>query len=323
MDVTTGSESIRVDSFWRVGGLAAFFLLALAAPAYAGSASTHQTAWWVWPLALFVLTFALGVVAVLAGLGGGVVFVPIVSGFFPFHLDFVRAAGLLVALSGALSAGPSLLEKRLADFRLALPLALVASVASVVGAVVGLAVPTRFVQTGLGVVVMGMAVLMLAARGSDFPKVAGADHLARALQIAGAYYEPALGRDVAWTVHRTGPGLMLFVLVGFMAGMFGLGAGWANVPALNLFMGVPLKVAVGTSVFILSIVDTPAAWVYLNKGAMLPMVAVPSVLGMVLGVQVGVRVLAAARPLTVRWVLVALLFLMGVRSLLKGLGVWP
>ena len=33
-----------------------------------------------------------------------------------------------------------------------------------------------------------------------------------------------------------------------MAGMFGLGAGWANVPVLNLLMGVPLKVSVGTYV---------------------------------------------------------------------------
>jgi hypothetical protein len=31
--------------------------------------------------------------------GGGVLSVPIVSGFFPFHLDFVRGAGLMVAVS--------------------------------------------------------------------------------------------------------------------------------------------------------------------------------------------------------------------------------
>ena len=49
--------------------------------------------WWIWPIALFVATFAMGIVAVLAGVGGGVLFVPIVSAFFPFHLDFVRAAG--------------------------------------------------------------------------------------------------------------------------------------------------------------------------------------------------------------------------------------
>src|SRR5574341_1577481 len=54
--------------------------------------------WWVWPLALFVTTFILGILAVLGGVGGGVLFVPIVGGFFPFNIDFVRGAGLMVAL---------------------------------------------------------------------------------------------------------------------------------------------------------------------------------------------------------------------------------
>ena len=50
-----------------------------------------------------------------------------------------------------------------------------------------------------------------------------------------------------------------------MAGMFWLGAGWANIPVLNLLMGAPLKISVATSKFLLSITDTSAAWIYLNK----------------------------------------------------------
>ena len=71
--------------------------------ALAGSAA-DGVSWWVWPLVLLVVTFLMGIVAVLGGVGGGVLFVPIISGFFPFHLDFVRGCGLLVALSGALAA---------------------------------------------------------------------------------------------------------------------------------------------------------------------------------------------------------------------------
>ena len=105
----------------------------------ADAAST--TPWWVWPLSLFVVSFSLGVVAVLGGVGGGVLYVPIVSGFFPFHLDFVRGAGLLVALAGALAAGPGLLKKGMADLRLSIPVALIASSSAIVGAMVGLALP--------------------------------------------------------------------------------------------------------------------------------------------------------------------------------------
>ena len=55
--------------------------------------------WWAWPLILFVVSFFLGIIAVLGGVGGGVLYVPIVGGFFPFNLDFVRGAGLMVALA--------------------------------------------------------------------------------------------------------------------------------------------------------------------------------------------------------------------------------
>ena len=52
-------------------------------------ADTAAVAWWVWPIALFFASFVLGIVAVLAGIGGGVLFVPIVGSLFPFHLDYV------------------------------------------------------------------------------------------------------------------------------------------------------------------------------------------------------------------------------------------
>ena len=42
--------------------------------------------WWFWPTALLFFCFILGIIAVMAGVGGGVLFVPLVSGFFPLHL---------------------------------------------------------------------------------------------------------------------------------------------------------------------------------------------------------------------------------------------
>ena len=100
---------------------------------------TSTAPWWVWPLSLFIVTFILGILAVLGGVGGGVLFVPIVGGFFPFNIDFVRGAGLLVALAGALAAGPGLLKRNLASIRLAMPVALIASAAAIGGAMIGLA----------------------------------------------------------------------------------------------------------------------------------------------------------------------------------------
>jgi hypothetical protein len=282
---------------------------------------TELQDWWLYPLILLVLSFLLGVFAVLAGVGGGVLYVPIVSGFLPFHLDFVRGAGLIVALAGALAAGPGLLRKGFANLRLAIPMALIASSSAIVGAMIGLALPTNVIQIMLGATILGIVLLMLKAKKSVFPEVPNPDRLSQTLGIFGIYHEPTINKDINWQIHRTPIGLALFVIIGLMAGMFGLGAGWANVPVLNLVMGAPIKIAVATSKFLLSITDTSAAWVYMNNGAVLPLMVVPSVVGIMLGSFVGVKILGVTKPSIIRILVIVVLGISGTKALLKGLGI--
>jgi uncharacterized membrane protein YfcA len=315
----------------RMGGLkfvvilAVLFLAGTVGTSWAENPSSSPAVssdypWWMWPLLLFVVTLVMGVAAVLGGVGGGVLFVPIISGFFPFHLDFVRGTGLLVALSGALAAGPGLLKMNLASLRLAVPVALIASTFAIVGAMIGLALPTNVVQVALGATILGICVLMLTAKKSEVPEVPEADALSSALRIYGVYQEGSTGQVIDWKIHRTPQGLLLFIAIGVMAGMFGLGAGWANVPVLNLLMGAPLKISVATSKFLLSITDTSAAWIYLNQGCVIPMMVVPSLIGIMLGSFVGVRLLKVTKPGLVRWIVIGMLGFAGLKALSKGLG---
>jgi hypothetical protein len=301
-------------------------VLLFATAAHGGAAPatlSAATPWWAWALSLFALTFFMGILATLAGVGGGVLFVPIVSAFFPFHLDFVRGCGLLIAIGGALAAGPGLLRMNLASLRLAMPLALVTSPAAIAGSMASLALSAlspRIVKTALGLTILGVVLVMSLARKSTFPQVRRPDALSRALGIHGVYLEASMGQEVHWRVHRTLPGLLVFVGIGFIAGMFGMGAGWANVPALNLLMGAPLKVSVATSKFLLSITDSSAAWVYLNRGCVIPVMVVPSLLGIMLGSFLGVRLLRFARPAAIRWMVIGLLLFSGLKVLTQGLG---
>ena len=301
------------------GGLL-LLLTATADGAQASATPTGAPPWWVWPIVLFVITFVMGILAAVGGVGGGVLFVPIVSGFLPFHLDFTRCCGLLVALSGALAAGPGFLRMNLASLRLAMPVAVIASAAAIGGAMIGLALPTDIVQTALGVAILGIVAIMMVARKSTFPEVPEADRLSSVMRIYGVYREASLAQTINWKIHRTIPGLLLFIVIGLMAGMFGLGAGWANVPVLNLVMGAPLKVSVATSKFLLSITDTSAAWIYINEGGVIALMVVPSIVGIMLGSLIGVRILRVARPGFVRWVVIGLLLFAGAKALTKGLG---
>ncbi|SDN95370.1 hypothetical protein SAMN04488516_1136 [Desulfonauticus submarinus] len=305
--------------------MTAFFII-LASPWIAFAAegvSTGVKPWWFWPLILFFFCLGLGVIAVLAGVGGGVLYVPLVSGFFPFHIDFVRGAGLMVALAGALAAGPGLLRRNLASLRLTLPIALIASACSIAGAFLGLylsGLNPGYVQTALGITIMGIAILLLCSKNTERPVVTKQDAIGLALGLQGAYVEEGTGEIVEWKTHRTLTGLLLFIVIGVLAGMFGLGAGWANVPVLNLVMGVPLKISVATSKFLLSITDTSAAWIYLNKGCVIPLMAIPSIIGLMLGSFIGVKVLAITKPKVIRYIVIGVLFFAGFKAIDKGMG---
>jgi hypothetical protein len=279
-------------------------------------------AWWVWPIALAVVGFLIGVVAVMAGVGGGVLFVPIVGSFFPFHLDFVRGAGLFFALAGTLAAGPRLLRSDMASLRLVMPLGLAGSICSVAGAIVGLNMAADLLQTLLGIVVIVIAVLIWITRSSDYGRV-DPDALARMLKLEGRFTDPAAGtQPVDWKTHRTLAGFGAFGAIGFLGGVFGLGAGFANVPALNLLMAAPLKVAVGSSGLIISIINSSAAWVYLHRGAVLPLLVVPAILGVMLGSRLGARLLAVVPAHLVRWLVIVIMLAAGGRALLRGTGLW-
>nr|NJM03155.1 sulfite exporter TauE/SafE family protein [Desulfobacula sp.] len=303
-------------------------VLVLSSPA--GAFAADQAAmgggdkpWWFWPLILFVFCFVLGVLAVMAGVGGAVLYVPLVSGFFPFHIDFVRGVGLMVALAGALAAGPGLLRRNLANLRLALPVALIASAFSIVGAVIGLrlsALDPNIIQTCLGATIVGIAALLVFSKNSEKPVVTKQDAIGLALGLNGLYWDEGARESVEWKTHRTLLGLSMFILIGLLAGMFGLGAGWANVPVLNLMMGVPLKVSVATSKFLLSITDTSAAWIYMNQGCVIPLIGIPSIVGLMFGSLLGVKILAVAKPKIIRYMVIIMLLFSGLKALDKGLG---
>mgnify|MGYP001772661784 FL=1 len=52
------------------------------------------------------------------------------------------------------------------------------------------------------------------------------------------------------------------------------------------------------------------------------MLVVPSIIGIMLGSFVGVKILFKTKPAIIRNIVIVMLFLAGLRSILKGLGIW-
>ena len=285
-----------------------------------------MAAWWFWPLFLFLFTLLIGILSPVSGVGGGVLYVPLATVLTPFSVDFIRGAGLVMAVTSALSSVPYLLRKGLANIRLYAVIAPIMVITSVIGGIVGLwvsnALPNGkyYVKLLLGAIILIVFLIMITSKRLEFPEVRDedVDNWSRKLGIVGEWYEPSLERIVQYKIKNLPMGMVMFGVIGFVAGMFGLGAGWANVPLLNLVMGAPIKVATATSMLIIT-ANAPAIGIYLSKGAILPVVVVPSILGITIGARIGAKIAEIIRPSFVRWLVIGILFLAGVLNLIKGL----
>ena len=278
-----------------------------------------------WVVILFFFTLAIGVIAPIGGVGGGVLFVPLATAFLPFHVDFIRGAGLIMALTSSLSSSPLFIQKRLANLRIVIPIAAVSIVTSICGSLVGLWLTNSFPHGDayfsimLGILLICIGIVMLSSKGIEFPKAGRVDSFTAKFGLGGEWFEPSLGRTVSYRTTNLAYALLSFAAVGFIAGMFGLGAGWASVPVLNLVMRVPIKVAVTTSMALITVNSAAASWVYIARGAVLPLICVPSVLGMTIGARIGARLAVKAKPLIIKYLVIAIMLFAAAVDIFKGI----
>jgi uncharacterized membrane protein YfcA len=279
-------------------------------------------------LVLLLICIAIGIVAPLGGVGGGVIFTPLMMGFTPINSFIIRATGLLVAMFGSLRLARPYLHRGVANMRLLLFAGVPYSISAVCGALLAGYVQRTAGESGeaiirliLGVLVLAIALLLLiGGRSIEYPEVKKVDRFTEKLSLGMSYWEASLDKIVHYKVKRAPIGILLFCVVGLVSGLFGMGAGWATVPVFNLLMLAPLKVAATSSSVLIGIGDTAAVWPYLQAGGIFPLVAVPCTVGMIVGATIGSRIMLKIRPSFVRWVIIAAMLGSGVKLVFDGIG---
>ena len=263
----------------------------------------------------FLLSFAIAVIAVLAGIGGGVIYTPIMLAFTPVNSLIVRATGLVVAMfSGLVSSGP-FLKNGVGNLKLSILCCMGYGIGGFAGATGAIWFASRMGAGGEGTIriVLGSIVLALGVYfyfggvKRDWPVVAKMDKLSRLLNLGNPYYEPSLDKTVDYQVNRAAWGIAAMFGIGLTSGFFGMGAGWAIVPAINMIMSVPLKVAAAVSGIIIGMGDCVSVWPYIFAGAMIPLFAAPWLIGQVLGGIIGAQVLINVRSESVRYILIGIM----------------
>jgi uncharacterized membrane protein YfcA len=132
----------------------------------------------------------------------------------------------------------------------------------------------------------------------------------------GAY--PGDMGPVAYHVHAVPTGFSLMFVEGAISGLLGIGSGAVKVLALDQAMRIPFKVSTTTSNFMIGVTAAASAGVYLNRGYIDPGLAMPVMLGVLIGSLLG-ALLIQARPPWLRLTFAAFILALGSEMIFNAL----
>ena len=120
-------------------------------------------------------------------------------------------------------------------------------------------------------------------------------------------------------MHGVPPAFGVMFIAGTLSGLLGIGSGAVKVLALDWAMRLPFKVSTTTSNFMIGVTAAASAGVYLNRGYIDPGLAMPVMLGVLIGSLAGARVLENVQSTSLRVVFAAVIVVLGVEMIYSGL----
>jgi uncharacterized membrane protein YfcA len=275
----------------------------------------------------FMLSVAIAMISVIAGIGGGVIFTPIMLAFTGVNSVVVRGTGLIVAMfSGLISTG-IFIKKRISNYRLCLILTLSQGFGALAGSTLAVSTAQNtgaggegLLRASLGIILLAISVyFFLGGKRLEWPAIKRVDPFTQRLHLDGYYMEESMGQVLNYQVTRAPLGIFLVFIVGVLGGFFGMGGGWAITPSLNLGMGLPLKLAAANSGVILGIGSCVSVWPYVFAGGIIPFFVLPWLSGQVIGGFIGSYVLARIKVHAIRIVLIGIMLFTSFGLITKGL----
>lgn len=256
---------------------------------------------------------ATGLVGSLLGLGGGVFLVPLLTLALGVPIRVAIAASLISVIATASASSTVNLDRGLINMRLGMALEVATTIGGLSGGLLASMLTTRqlFLLFGATLVAMGLLMALRSGRRNVI-----ADLRVDPGRLGGRVQE---GDTIyVYRVKRLPVGLLASLVAGAISGLLGLGGGIIKVPVLNTFCGIPIRVAAGTSAFMIGVTAAASAFVYYGRGEVsLPLsaaIAVGALPGSLLGSRLTHRV--EARSLKV--IMAAILLLMGLQMALKA-----
>ncbi len=262
-----------------------------------------------------------GLLGSMTGLGGGALIVPLLTIGFGLDIRVAVGASIVSIIATSSGAAAAYVRDHLTNIRIGMLLELGTTLGGLSGAYLTTYLPSGALFVMFGAVLL-VSVLPTARRlGEELPVGVVNDRLAGVLKLAASYPDRVVGSEIAYQVRGVPAGFSMMYFAGVFSGLLGIGAGALKVLAMDTFMRLPMKVSTATSNFMIGVTAAASAGVYFWRGNVVPAVAAPVALGVLIGASAGAQALLRFPNIAVRLIFIPVLLAVGIEMLLRGLGV--
>ncbi len=256
-----------------------------------------------------------GFLGSLTGLGGGIVIVPLLTLGFGVNIRYAIGASLISVIATSSGAASAYVKEGYSNIRIGMFLEIATTIGALIGAFLAGILSPDIIAIIFGVMLLYSAWMSSRPRLEHHPEHTS-DPIARKLKLPSEY--PYEGRMVKYGVHNVAGGFSISAFAGIMSGLLGIGGGAVKVVAMDHAMKLPFKVSTTTSNFMIGVTAAASAGIYLSRGYIDPVLALPVVLGVLGGSLVGVKVLGRSDPKTLRRIFAVVIFILALEMIYNG-----
>lgn len=239
-------------------------------------------------LIMLLAAYAAGLLGSLTGLGGGVVVIPVLTLCFGVDFHYAVGAALVASIATSSGSGSAYVKEGITNVRLGMFLEIATTLGAVAGAAVAIYLNNSVIAVIYGLVLI-LTGTMQFVKKQDHTGEKGSE-TARRLKLFGSWPQPD-GTQKHYELRNVAGGFSVMGVAGMLSGILGIGSGVLKVIAMDNLMKVPFKVSTTTSNFMMGVTAVASAVVYIQRGNIVPGIACPVMIGVLLGALTGARLL--------------------------------
>ena len=265
-------------------------------------------------LLVFAGSLLAGFFGAMTGLGGGVIIVPMLTLALGVNIRYAVGASLVSIIATSSGAAAAYVREGYTNIRVAMFLEIATTFGALLGAFVASRIPTAAISIIFGIVLIYSAFL-----SRHPPRRTGAEKsgvVAAKLRMESDY--PSSEGRISYHVGNVPAGFGIMFVAGGLSGLLGIGSGAVKVLAMDRAMKLPFKVSTTTSNFMIGVTAAASAGAYLHLGYIDPGLAMPVMLGVLLGSGVGARALVKTKPVKLRTLFSVIIAVMALEMIYNG-----